>query len=546
MSARSIGVYTIAFPDPSKNTLVDKDFVTLRSNISFQYQILDGIQTLSPKNSDRGSDPYGLLYVPDLRSDGCKREEERHVKSNVTRKANLPQSTTTEYAFIAVAPWLSPNCTIEYFESARTSPVKAFFVFQPGDSAQQPPPMSDPSWNLHDGGAWKAANNFPTYALLPIGGTWIMNALSAYSGNVTDAPNNTTLVRLFSPDDYIRIWATVNIEGGNQLPSLWVFLVIVLGILIVVILATSSFMHIIQRRRRNDLRRRVINGEVNLETLGVKRLTVPQDFLEKLPLSTYTSKNNEDPEKDQTHGDPPLARRSSAPTVPSSHNDPQPAFLQPTCPICIDDFEPSESQVRELPCRHIFHPECIDTFLLNNSSLCPMCKKSVLPKGYCPTKITNAMVRRERMLTRMRRNSAMRAQAGAVGNGQTQIPAGASNTSGLFGSLGSRIGGAVTGRRVFSAPARTQTNDIEMGTAGPPPLSSVPETTPAVQSQSQSQLSPSPERIGRPPNVNRREWAQQRALALIGHHHGSTNGVEEEENVPNWKRRLRKVFPGFR
>lgn len=70
---------------------------------------------------------------------------------------------------------------------------------------------------------------------------------------------------------------------------------------------------------------------------------------------------------------------------------------QPTCPICLDDYESLKTVVRELPCGHIFHPECIDHFLSKNSSLCPMCKMSTLPIGFCPPVITNSMVRRERM-----------------------------------------------------------------------------------------------------------------------------------------------------
>lgn len=45
------------------------------------------------------------------------------------------------------------------------------------------------------------------------------------------------------------------------------------------------------------------------------------------------------------------------------------------CCICLSDFELGEL-VRELPCEHIFHPTCIDTWLEFNS-LCPLCKQDV-------------------------------------------------------------------------------------------------------------------------------------------------------------------------
>lgn len=36
------------------------------------------------------------------------------------------------------------------------------------------------------------------------------------------------------------------------------------------------------------------------------------------------------------------------------------------------------------------------------SSLCPYCKGKVLPVGYCPTKVTNSVVRLERNIRRIR------------------------------------------------------------------------------------------------------------------------------------------------
>lgn len=75
-------------------------------------------------------------------------------------------------------------------------------------------------------------------------------------------------------------------------------------------------------------------------------------------------------------------------------------FDQTSCAICLDDYESNSTVIRELPCLHIYHPDCIDSFLRNRSSLCPLCKQSVLPKGYIPpdTLLTTATVMRERRL----------------------------------------------------------------------------------------------------------------------------------------------------
>lgn len=338
-----------------------------------------------------------------------------------------------------------------------------------------------------------------------------------------------------------------------------------MAILLVAVSVTSVAMHIIQRKRRNDLRERVLAGQVDLERLGVKRLTVSQQVLDKLPIYTYTADSSDDlqkpapqapspalnlpsPSVDAETGDKtsPLHRRPSVPTI--STTGISNSLSQPTCPICLDDFEPNATQVRELPCRHIFHPDCIDTFLLSNSSLCPMCKQSVLPKGDCPVRITNVMVRRERHLARLRARSAP--SVGNLGNIQSQPDLTSSNpATSTFGSLRSRLGGAIGGRRVFSAPERTQTRpaDIEMGTS-----TITQSTNTGVETAESSVPVPVPTTQ---PNLrdcertqNRREWARQRALALLGNRTAPPSDVEAEEETrsPRWRRTLRKVFPGFR
>jgi hypothetical protein len=343
-------------------------------------------------------------------------------------------------------------------------------------------------------------------------------------------------------------------DSGGQLPSLWVFLVIALAVLLVAVGITSLVMHIIQRRRRRALQERVLNGQVDLEALGVKRLTVSQQILDKLPIHTYTTGTLSEPEKttaqvpaqsqalnvssssagaETGHKPAPLTRGSSAPTVATSGMST--SFSQPTCPICMDDFEPNETRVRELPCHHVFHPECIDTFLLNHSSLCPMCKQSVLPTGACPVQITNVMVRRERHISRMRARSAHTANTQPNTTTDAAPAAAPTRPPVAFGSLGSRIGGAIAGRRIFSAPERTPIRppDIEMGTT-PPPASHASDTQPTEPQSNAQDCSPT---------QNRREWARQRALAMLGPRHAPASDADEEAAAPRWRRVIRKVFP---
>ncbi|KAI0067161.1 hypothetical protein BV25DRAFT_1819445 [Artomyces pyxidatus] len=57
-------------------------------------------------------------------------------------------------------------------------------------------------------------------------------------------------------------------------------------------------------------------------------------------------------------------------------SDPLPAAIgRETCPICIVDFEEGDD-VRVLPCEghHVFHQTCVDPWLLELSSSCPICR----------------------------------------------------------------------------------------------------------------------------------------------------------------------------
>ncbi|KAF9977101.1 hypothetical protein BGZ73_006975 [Actinomortierella ambigua] len=54
------------------------------------------------------------------------------------------------------------------------------------------------------------------------------------------------------------------------------------------------------------------------------------------------------------------------------------ANAQTMCAICLAEYEVGE-RVRTLPCYHQFHQTCIDPWLLQIASLCPICKRDLWP-----------------------------------------------------------------------------------------------------------------------------------------------------------------------
>lgn len=67
----------------------------------------------------------------------------------------------------------------------------------------------------------------------------------------------------------------------------------------------------------------------------------------------------------------PVSRFKTAAINPASFSD--------TCAVCLSAFEDGE-EVRKLKCKHIFHKDCLDTWLQQDSATCPLCRNKVLPE----------------------------------------------------------------------------------------------------------------------------------------------------------------------
>ncbi|PON65263.1 43kDa postsynaptic protein [Parasponia andersonii] len=50
----------------------------------------------------------------------------------------------------------------------------------------------------------------------------------------------------------------------------------------------------------------------------------------------------------------------------------------PECRVCLSEFEDGE-RIRKLQCDHVFHKDCLDTWLQQYCATCPLCRSKVLP-----------------------------------------------------------------------------------------------------------------------------------------------------------------------
>lgn len=62
--------------------------------------------------------------------------------------------------------------------------------------------------------------------------------------------------------------------------------------------------------------------------------------------------------------------------TPGGTGDSIPTYSE-CCVVCLESLEPDHS-IRALPCRHVFHTDCITPWLTTRQAACPLCKAKVL------------------------------------------------------------------------------------------------------------------------------------------------------------------------
>ena len=118
----------------------------------------------------------------------------------------------------------------------------------------------------------------------------------------------------------------------------------------------------------------------NWEVVDVPRTSDGPDHSEQRSPVEQSSPNQTPTEEGSAGGRPSRALRRSGTQASRQNPDVTPQTIgRETCPICIVDFEEGDD-LRVLPCegKHRFHQTCVDPWLLELSSSCPLCREGTL------------------------------------------------------------------------------------------------------------------------------------------------------------------------
>ena len=388
----------------------DHGILCPKLKVTFRYFLDENIQTLSSKPTPKLDEIFGHLFVPKLDvTDPCTDISLPYIPQNVTRRSNI---STNDRNIIALVPWVKDtNCTLSFLAAA--ADVSATIVYLPDFAAEIPPPVYHPVWDLGEGGRWKVRNRYPVYAIPGPLGAQLMHQLALYEH--IEYPLKKDITGLWGASNrstnHSPVSASIQILHNHRaLASPLLLFLLFLGIFLLLAAILSVPMRRYQRKRQIDLHQRFVESLPLFKYVASDAPLSNNDIATvPFPISciphTISTLREAKPALPTTSGSllatvPPLPIDSRGPssfTLPSTLLQiRQSKYTQPTCSICLDDFESGSTVVRQLPCQHIYHPRCIDVLLQQKSSLCPLCKCRISPISYSPEFSTNAIAHRDR------------------------------------------------------------------------------------------------------------------------------------------------------
>lgn len=360
------------------------------------------------RTDSNGFSLWGIPYLPALPDDMSYCTQYTKIQGSVPHIEDIPINST----LIAITPYVNATCANALMSQAIQDEARLLLFIDTGYVDKQ---------------ALEDTNYSPiTVLLIPATvGSDVLQSMAQYSTNDTYTVPGTNVNGTIQ-----RIGLQAQADVNSGIPKLWIIVLVILAAILLIIVGISLGLNLLQWYRRRDLRRRIRSGEVDLEQLGIKRLTIPEELVAKLPIRTYTHGeqhfHNDGVVPATTHANKPRLKKfnilpHSTPDAKVENAPPIVGFSQTNCPICLEEFEDNVTQVRQLYCDHIYHQECIDPYLKTRSNRCPLCKQGTLPQGYIPAdlKLTNNTVRRERAIRAEARRS--RGHDGTLAHGDVNL-----------------------------------------------------------------------------------------------------------------------------
>lgn len=204
-------------------------------------------------------------------------------------------------------------------------------------------------------------------------------------------PNSNNLIEFSNNNqqnlEYGWLQTTIYLNSGSPGPNFGLveFSLVLVVVLLTVAFITSVVLHCYFYHARTRRERDRFNGRDSSGNVATREL-LTREQLKHLSQDQYgTLRSSSTPNanvSDNTSSSPPLGTAITICNGQSKELYQSNASIytamtsNDTCPICLDEYE-SADMLRILPCSHIYHPQCIDEWLLVKSASCPMCKYNV-------------------------------------------------------------------------------------------------------------------------------------------------------------------------
>ncbi|EPY49501.1 ubiquitin-protein ligase E3 [Schizosaccharomyces cryophilus OY26] len=287
------------------------------------------------------------------------------------------------FGLVALAPF--DKCASSYVQQAISDDANAILFYNASTHTESSSNLNSFSHTVSK----NARLSIPMLLISHPYGLKFEDALRFYSAsNIQSLNDSDALVRRYGDiNAKARIGTPVYRGQGSYKSLAWFYILIavIAGLFLIISVyiilhftgLLAGFYRTLRRagipipERLTEPRRKKNQSPVNKELLNtfpvrlytVSGLTPPSATFQNTSGSASSTSGSEEKKEDAGFN----AVR------PVNHYD------QTECSVCLSNYSEDHSLYRELPCLHIYHPNCIDPYLLNISDKCPLCKQSVLP-----------------------------------------------------------------------------------------------------------------------------------------------------------------------